>query len=899
MTVSAIAVDGNGSAYIAGNTSYRLATTANVVQPDHRGRYDAFVAKLNPAGSGWSYVTHLGGTGEDFATSIAVDTAGQAHVVGWTQSADFPVSSAYDSGIGGYLDAFVSVLNPIGSAFVFSTYLGGSFSDSAAAVAIGGGGAVFVAGDTYSQDFPLVDSAFPSAGAVRDAFLVKMPSNGANLTYSTLYGRAQVSALAVDGNGAAYLAGTTDSTLLPTAGCGFDQSHNGSSDVFVAKFTEGSGSVLVTVASSPVGRKVKVDGCPVTAPVTLAWVAGTTHTLDANSPQFDSGTLHTFSSWSDAGAASHTVVAPATARIYTVNYTGGTCTYGLTPSTQSLDATGGTFTATVLTQNTCPWTTSTPPNWLIGGAASGSGPGNISYFAPVNLGPSRSATITIGSVPLTVNQGGSTAGLGIPPITSPLSGQTIRTRGVNVAWGAVAGATGYEVRVLANGQQVYVSQHVGADAISARLDLPDGSYQIYVRACANEFTDATCGFLTSVGVIVSLLAPSASPPILTPSAGQTLASSTFQFTWEAVAGATFYEVGVFDNERLREELLIATPLTNTIYTMPSSTDYRLTVRACQVACGPSNPPRSFRTQLPPIPAVAPTGLAANVTGGNLANIIWNAAAGADFYRVQVVQPNTGPGGGALTVAARQLSATSISLPVPTGPANVIVAACNGDGCSPYSGAVAIAPTGPSPQAPLISAPMAGVKVDGPGVIFSWTRIPGDNGSNTSYRLYVGDLSTGDPVLDVITNNNFYGALLRAESRRYDALVIATQGSATVQGPAQGFLVGGNSAVAPTVSAPTHGSSVPQGLTTLKWSPVVGAARYQFAAVRQAAGAALTVASGMTPGLFTDVPLSIGVHTALVRACPNANSAQCRLGSDAGWGPWSNVAGGFSQFTVAP
>jgi hypothetical protein len=81
--------------------------------------------------------------------------------------------------------------------------------------------------------------------------------------------------------------------------------------------------------------------------------------------------------------------------------------------------------------------------------------------------------------------------------------------------------------------------------------------------------------------------------------------------------------------------------------------------------------------------------------------------------------------------------------------------------------------------------------------------------------------------------------------------------------------------------------------------VPNSARYQFAVVRQGVGTALTVASGMTPGLFIDAALGAGVHTALVRACPAANANQCQVDSDAGWGPWSNVAGASTQFTVVP
>ena len=76
-------------------------------------------------------------------------------------------------------------------------------------------------------------------------------------------------------------------------------------------------------------------------------------------------------------------------------------------------------------------------------------------------------------------------------------------------------------------------------------------------------------------------------------------------------------------------------------------------------------------------------------------------------------------------------------------------------------------------------------------------------------------------------------------------------------------------------------------------------RYQYIVVRQSGPTALAVATGMTPGLFAEVQLSSGVHTALVRACPTSNGASCQMGLETGWGHWSNVAGGSAQITVAP
>ena len=118
--------------------------------------------------------------------------------------------------------------------------------------------------------------------------------------------------------------------------------------------------------------------------------------------------------------------------------------------------------------------------------------------------------------------------------------------------------------------------------------------------------------------------------------------------------------------------------------------------------------------------------------------------------------------------------------------------------------------------------MAGTVVSGPGVLLTWNRVPGDNGTNTWYRLYVQDLSRQSAALDVYTRDNFYGASFKAEGARYDALVISNPGLASqVTGPAQGFNVSGSSATAPTLVSPAHNSTVGSGNIQLGWSPVPG------------------------------------------------------------------------------
>jgi hypothetical protein len=168
----AIAVDGQGSTCIAGTTkSPSLPVTEGAFQkrygdaesvctisprePDTECA-DVFVAKLRPDGSGFEYLTYLGGPGIDNAKAIAIDADGNAYVAGITYSAAFPgTGGAGRRPFAGVQDVFVAKISPRGDALVSATYLGGSSWDFASGVAVDPSGRVFVAGASRSPDFPL------------------------------------------------------------------------------------------------------------------------------------------------------------------------------------------------------------------------------------------------------------------------------------------------------------------------------------------------------------------------------------------------------------------------------------------------------------------------------------------------------------------------------------------------------------------------------------------------------------------------------------------------------------------------------------------------------------------------------------------------------------------------
>ncbi|MGQ9554937.1 MAG: SBBP repeat-containing protein [Anaerolineae bacterium] len=240
----AIAVDESGNAYVAGQTlSPDFPTTMGSHSTTNSGgaEGDAFLAKLNEAGSQLVFASYLGGGGDDWATAVALDYAGSAYLTGQTGSADFPTTEgAYDISINGTVSAFITKFSPAGDSLAYSTFLGGSGADYGRAIAVDTRLNTYISGYTSSSDFPVTDKALATGynGGLFDAFVVKVDASGGQLVYSTFlggtaddYGRAIV----VDRMGNAYITGNTYSTDFPTTADAYDNSHNGSGDAFVAR----------------------------------------------------------------------------------------------------------------------------------------------------------------------------------------------------------------------------------------------------------------------------------------------------------------------------------------------------------------------------------------------------------------------------------------------------------------------------------------------------------------------------------------------------------------------------------------------------------------------------------------------------------------------------------------
>jgi hypothetical protein len=199
----------------------------NAVQPTNGGSGDAFIVMLSPTGSALLYSTYLGGSGNDYAFGVALDSQGNAHICGDTSSANFPITNAFQARYGGGTsDGFVAKLNTMGNALVYCSYFGGSNNDSAGAIAVDAQGNGYVGGSTRSADFPTKAPFQSRLGGITDGFFAKFGPEGA-LLFSSYFGGStnassggsgddRVFGIAVGRSGDVYLAGDTGCDDLPT-----------------------------------------------------------------------------------------------------------------------------------------------------------------------------------------------------------------------------------------------------------------------------------------------------------------------------------------------------------------------------------------------------------------------------------------------------------------------------------------------------------------------------------------------------------------------------------------------------------------------------------------------------------------------------------------------------------
>ncbi len=268
----AIIVNETGNAYVTGFTSSSdFPTTAGTFNAGYSGgTLDVFIVKLNASGTALAYATFLGGSDEDIGRAIAIDVTGNVYVTGSTESPDFPTTpGAFDRSCNGcddvWSDAFVAKLNASGTELVYSTFLGGNSFDDGTAIVEDSTGSAYVAGQTWSSDFPTTTGAFDTSfnGGSGDIFIVKLNPNGMALTYSTFLGGSgdfeYGNSISVDEAGSVYVAGETTSADFPTTPGAFDTQHNGFYDGFVAKLDITGSQLAYSTFLGGSGREFSVS----------------------------------------------------------------------------------------------------------------------------------------------------------------------------------------------------------------------------------------------------------------------------------------------------------------------------------------------------------------------------------------------------------------------------------------------------------------------------------------------------------------------------------------------------------------------------------------------------------------------------------------------------------------
>lgn len=244
---ASIAIDSDRNICVSGETwSSDFPASIDAYDTSFNGGFgDVFVSKLDRNLTHLLASTYLGGTTDDSAHSITIDTHGNIYVTGQTESLDFPTTpGAYDTSFHNG-DAFVSKLNWNLTRLLASTYLGGADDDVANSIAIGSGGSIYVAGYTGSSDFPTTPGSYTtSKGVFFDAFISKLSSDLTSLIASTYLGgyyRDIARSIALDPGGNIYVAGETRSSNFPTTPGSYDPSYNGdfnisyTYDAFVSK----------------------------------------------------------------------------------------------------------------------------------------------------------------------------------------------------------------------------------------------------------------------------------------------------------------------------------------------------------------------------------------------------------------------------------------------------------------------------------------------------------------------------------------------------------------------------------------------------------------------------------------------------------------------------------------
>ena len=236
-----LALDGRGGVVIGGETTSSNFPVLSAYQATSSGGSEGFIAKFTDTGT-LVFSTYFGGSGDDRILGMALDSSSNIYLTGSTTSSNFPTMTPFQSALAGGMDAFVTKLNATGTALLYSTYLGGSagsgsLPEAGYAIAIGAAGNAYVAGVTYSSNFPTA-APVQSYGGQGDGFVARLNTAGTGLDYSTYLGGSgldMVLAIVVDADGGCQVAGSTQSSNLAVVNS-FQPSRGGATDALFGQF---------------------------------------------------------------------------------------------------------------------------------------------------------------------------------------------------------------------------------------------------------------------------------------------------------------------------------------------------------------------------------------------------------------------------------------------------------------------------------------------------------------------------------------------------------------------------------------------------------------------------------------------------------------------------------------
>lgn len=215
---------------------------------------DIFVTKLNSNGTTLLFSTFLGGSDDDFANDIAIDGSNNVYVAGYTYSSNFDLQSPIQNSLTGQTDITITKLNSTGTALVFSTYLGGSDDDAATGIVVNSSNEVIITGASYSNNYDITSGSYQTTSAGDyDVICTRLNASGSSLSYSSYLGGSGYdygNALALDLGGNPIITGITSSSNFDVTGGVIQGALSGTSDAFVTKFGIGSSLSLTSPNTS-------------------------------------------------------------------------------------------------------------------------------------------------------------------------------------------------------------------------------------------------------------------------------------------------------------------------------------------------------------------------------------------------------------------------------------------------------------------------------------------------------------------------------------------------------------------------------------------------------------------------------------------------------------------------